>query len=84
MKILIWACTFVVKAGLSFNPCVINYCLFQNYYDIITNPMDLGSIKKRLENNYYINAQECIDDVNLILRNCYTFNKPDHVRNHVS
>ena len=53
--------------------------LLQNYFDIITNPMDLGTIKKRLENNYYANAQECIDDVNLVLRNCYTFNKPDHV-----
>ena len=41
--------------------------------------MDLGSIKKRLDNNYYVNAQECIDDVNLVLRNCYTFNKPEHV-----
>ncbi|XP_075247125.1 uncharacterized protein LOC142340425 isoform X2 [Convolutriloba macropyga] len=49
-----------------------------SYYDIITNPMDLGSIKKRLDNNYYVNAQECIDDVNLVLRNCYTFNKPEH------
>uniref|UniRef100_A0A8C1SIU5 Bromodomain containing 4 n=1 Tax=Cyprinus carpio TaxID=7962 RepID=A0A8C1SIU5_CYPCA len=47
-----------------------------DYYKIIKNPMDMGTIKKRLENNYYINAQECIQDFNTMFTNCYIYNKP--------
>ena len=38
--------------------------------------MDLGTIKKRLENNYYPSAQECIQDFNTMFNNCYLYNKP--------
>jgi len=47
-----------------------------DYFKYITQPMDLGTIKKRLENNYYWCAQECIDDTNTMFQNCYTYNKP--------
>uniref|UniRef100_A0A8C2G412 Bromodomain containing 4 n=1 Tax=Cyprinus carpio TaxID=7962 RepID=A0A8C2G412_CYPCA len=47
-----------------------------DYYKIIKNPMDMGTIKKRLENNYYVNAQECIQDFNTMFTNCYIYNKP--------
>nr|XP_046228147.1 bromodomain-containing protein 4-like isoform X2 [Scatophagus argus] len=47
-----------------------------DYYKIIKNPMDMGTIKKRLENNYYWNAQECIQDFNTMFTNCYIYNKP--------
>nr|XP_023867600.1 LOW QUALITY PROTEIN: bromodomain-containing protein 4-like [Salvelinus alpinus] len=38
--------------------------------------MDMGTIKKRLENSYYWNAQECIQDFNTMFTNCYIYNKP--------
>lgn len=38
--------------------------------------MDLGTIKKRLENNYYWKAQEAIDDFQTMFDNCYIYNKP--------
>lgn len=38
--------------------------------------MDLGTIKKRLESNYYYSAQECIQDFNTMFTNCYVYNKP--------
>lgn len=38
--------------------------------------MDLGSIKKRLETNYYYSATECIQDFNQMFTNCYIYNKP--------
>ena len=38
--------------------------------------MDLGTIKKRLENSYYWMARECIQDFNTMFTNCYTYNKP--------
>ncbi|XP_028310679.1 bromodomain-containing protein 4 isoform X2 [Gouania willdenowi] len=47
-----------------------------DYYSIIKTPMDLGTIKKRLENSYYWNAQECIQDFNTMFTNCYIYNKP--------
>lgn len=37
--------------------------------------MDLGTIKKRLENNYYWTASECMQDFNSMFTNCYIYNK---------
>ncbi|GCC31257.1 hypothetical protein chiPu_0009714 [Chiloscyllium punctatum] len=58
-------------------------CLFflfspspQDYYQITKNPMDLGTIKKRLENKYYCKAMECIEDINTMFTNCYVYNRP--------
>ncbi|KAM7393173.1 hypothetical protein PAMA_008024 [Pampus argenteus] len=47
-----------------------------DYHKIITSPMDLGTIKKRLENNYYWSASECLQDFNTMFTNCYIYNKP--------
>lgn len=47
-----------------------------DYHNIIKQPMDLGTIKKRLENNYYWKAQEAIDDFQTMFDNCYIYNKP--------
>ncbi|XP_037609389.1 bromodomain-containing protein 3-like isoform X2 [Sebastes umbrosus] len=47
-----------------------------DYHTIITSPMDLGTIKKRLENNYYLSAVECMQDFNTMFTNCYIYNKP--------
>ncbi|NXA99632.1 BRDT protein, partial [Cnemophilus loriae] len=47
-----------------------------DYYTIIKKPMDLGTIKKRLEHNYYTKASECIEDFKTMFWNCYMYNKP--------
>lgn len=47
-----------------------------DYHKIITSPMDLGTIKKRLENSYYWSASECMQDFNTMFTNCYIYNKP--------
>ncbi|XP_077427299.1 bromodomain-containing protein 4-like isoform X2 [Vanacampus margaritifer] len=47
-----------------------------DYTKIIKTPMDMGTIRKRLENHYYKNAQECIHDFNTMFTNCYIYNKP--------
>uniref|UniRef100_A0A452FC17 Bromodomain testis-specific protein n=1 Tax=Capra hircus TaxID=9925 RepID=A0A452FC17_CAPHI len=47
-----------------------------DYYTIIKNPMDLNTIKKRLEHKYYVKASECIEDFNTMFSNCYLYNKP--------
>ncbi|XP_007524738.2 bromodomain testis-specific protein [Erinaceus europaeus] len=47
-----------------------------DYYNIIKKPMDLNTIKKRLEHKYYVTASECIEDFNTMFSNCYLYNKP--------
>ena len=38
--------------------------------------MDLGTIRKRLDNNYYWSAKECLNDFKTMFTNCYVYNKP--------
>uniref|UniRef100_H2LQA0 Bromodomain-containing protein 2 n=1 Tax=Oryzias latipes TaxID=8090 RepID=H2LQA0_ORYLA len=47
-----------------------------DYHKIIKTPMDMGTIRKRLENNYYRSASECMQDFNAMFTNCYIYNKP--------
>ena len=35
----------------------------------------MGTIKRRLENNYYWGAAECMQDFNTMFTNCYIYNK---------
>lgn len=46
------------------------------YFQIIKKPMDLGTIRNKLNNNVYEKAKEFEEDVRLIFKNCYKFN-PD-------
>lgn len=49
-----------------------------DYHDIIKHPMDLGTIKEKLDNREYHTAKEFTDDVRLIFLNCYKYNPADH------
>lgn len=44
------------------------------YFDYVKEPMDLGTVQNKLNNNIYENADEFERDVRLVFRNCYTFN----------
>ncbi|XP_029440562.1 bromodomain-containing protein 2 isoform X1 [Rhinatrema bivittatum] len=46
-----------------------------DYHKIIKQPMDLGTIKRRMELNYYWSATECMQDFNAMFTNCYIYNK---------
>ncbi|KAM9276078.1 transcription intermediary factor 1-alpha [Cariama cristata] len=50
-----------------------------DYYKIIKKPMDLSTIKKRLEvtNSFYTKPEDFVADFRLIFRNCAEFNEPD-------
>lgn len=37
--------------------------------------MDMGTIKRRLENSYYWSSAECMQDFNTMFTNCYIYNK---------
>ncbi|KAG8506078.1 LOW QUALITY PROTEIN: Bromodomain-containing protein 2, partial [Galemys pyrenaicus] len=47
-----------------------------DYHRIIKNPMDMGTIRRRLESGYYWSASECMQDFNTMFTNCYIYNKP--------
>ncbi|KAJ1950970.1 hypothetical protein EC988_004193 [Linderina pennispora] len=47
------------------------------YFDIIKKPMDLGTIRKKLDRQKYRTAEEFRDDVQLVLHNCFLFNVPN-------
>ncbi|KAL7984925.1 hypothetical protein Chor_003495 [Crotalus horridus] len=47
-----------------------------DYYNIVKEPMDLTTIQKRLEHQYYTCAAECIDNFKKMFANCFLYNKP--------
>ncbi|CAO3629056.1 unnamed protein product [Cunninghamella echinulata] len=49
-----------------------------DYYQIITQPMDMSTIEKKLNEFEYANAMEFEHDVKLMFRNCYTYNLKEH------
>jgi hypothetical protein len=51
-----------------------------NYYDVIKNPMDLGTMGKKLKNLEYKSKEEFVKDLNLIWKNCLDYNTlPDSI-----
>jgi len=45
-----------------------------DYPKIVKKPMDLGTVKRKLERGQYPNANECASDIRLIWTNCKTYN----------
>jgi hypothetical protein len=51
--------------------------LLPDYHAIIKEPMDFGTVRKRLNNKYYVSASECKEDIKLVFLNCFRYNKPE-------
>lgn len=49
-----------------------------DYHDIIKKPMDLGTVKAKMDGREYRSAAEFAGDVRMIFTNCYKYNPPDH------
>jgi bromodomain-containing factor 1 len=49
------------------------------YHTIITQPMDLGTMEKKLKANQYGSPKEVSDDFALMVNNTTIFNGPDHL-----
>jgi len=47
------------------------------YYDVIKEPMDFGTIERKLKSDMYSCSKECLDDFSRVFSNCYAFNKTD-------
>jgi len=48
------------------------------YVDIITHPMDLGTVERKIQTGQYKDVDEFASDMRLIWQNCITFNGPDN------
>ncbi|CAK9134108.1 unnamed protein product [Ilex paraguariensis] len=63
------------KHGWVFNEPVNAHDLgLHDYHDIIKHPMDLGTIKTRLAQNWYKSPREFAEDVRLTFHNAMTYN----------
>lgn len=51
-----------------------------DYPVVIKKPMDLGTVKKNLNNNSYQTVEDCLKDIDLIWANCKTYNKDNQVK----
>lgn len=48
------------------------------YFDIIKNPMDLKTMEEKLKSESYASVDAFFTDFNHIVKNCVTFNGPEH------
>ncbi|XP_022848551.1 transcription factor GTE12-like [Olea europaea var. sylvestris] len=63
--------------GFAFNQPVDPVKLkIPDYFSIITKPMDLGTIKSKLEGNKYLDVEEFASDVRLTFSNAMLYNPP--------
>ncbi|XP_028778223.1 transcription factor GTE4-like [Neltuma alba] len=65
------------KHGWVFNaPVDVEGLGLQDYFSIISHPMDLGTVKTRLNKNWYKSPKEFAEDVRLTFRNAMKYNPP--------
>ena len=53
----------------------MNVFFYQDYFDIIKNPMDLTTIKKKLDKGQYSTPWDYVNDVWLMFNNAWIYNK---------
>ncbi|KIY51471.1 hypothetical protein FISHEDRAFT_36889, partial [Fistulina hepatica ATCC 64428] len=51
---------------------------YPDYFTIITNPMDLSTMTRKVKNKQYKSKREFQDDLDLIWSNCFTYNSSDN------
>jgi hypothetical protein len=57
----------------------VDASLYPDYYTIIKHPMDLATMSLKLDREEYSAVEQFVADVQLMLRNCFTYNKPGTV-----
>lgn len=50
---------------------------YPDYYEVITNPIDMKSIRDRIENDRYKNTNELVKDFKQLFSNAREYNEPD-------
>jgi len=52
--------------------------IYPDYFKIVTRPMDLTTVKSRLENGYYPDLAACTADISQVWSNAKLYNTPEH------
>lgn len=52
-----------------------HYFLLQDYFDIVKKPMDMSTIKRKLDTGQYKDPWEYVDDVWLMFENAWLYNR---------
>ena len=47
-----------------------------DYFDVIQQPMDLSTVRRKLDSGQYSSADQFETDIRRIISNCYTYNTP--------
>ncbi len=59
--------------------------MLPGYYDVVKRPMDLGTVKTRLNGGHYgDNPEAFAADVRLVWKNCMSYNNPDTEFHHTA
>lgn len=66
-------------AWIFYHPIDANFLCLYDYHDIVKEPMDLSTVKHRLNTNFYLNAVDFARDVRLIFYNAYLYTRPGHL-----
>ncbi|KAL7725002.1 hypothetical protein ACLKA6_001438 [Drosophila palustris] len=66
-------------AWIFYHPIDANFLGLYDYHDVVKQPMDLSTIKHRLNTNFYLNATDFARDVRLIFYNTYLYTSPGHL-----
>ena len=48
-----------------------------DYFEVVPQPMDLGTIRKKLDTGIYSKPEQFESDVRLVFSNCYSYNPPE-------
>lgn len=51
--------------------------IYPDYYQIIKEPMDMGSIDRKISNNQYASLEELMHDISLMCKNAKQYNEPN-------
>ena len=70
----LWRCG---SAQIFHNPVDPDRLGIPDYFEVIKNPMDFGTIKQRIMHNQYNNLQDILDDIIKCFDNCLLFNGED-------
>ncbi|GJQ08796.1 hypothetical protein GpartN1_g587.t1 [Galdieria partita] len=65
------------KDSLRFFALPVDTTYVTDYLDVIKQPMDLGTVQAKLEAQSYASFEELWQDVDLIWKNCCTYNGPN-------
>lgn len=67
----LWRCPC---AQLFHNPVDPDRLCIPDYFEVVKDPIDFGTIKQRLNYNFYFSMEDVVDDINKCFDNCLLYN----------